>query len=70
MAFYHSKLICCQKVVDATLGKKNADGLYLAYCSFAFIFVSGSRCLPYLEKFNLLSEGVRFGLSQKKIPSG
>ena len=28
MAPYHKKLIFQEKVVDATLGKKNADGLY------------------------------------------
>ena len=34
-----------------SLDKKNADGLYFAYCPFAFIFDSGSRCAPYHKKF-------------------
>jgi len=28
-ATYHMKKISCQKAADTTLGKKNADGLYL-----------------------------------------
>ena len=36
------------------LGKNPDDGLYLAYCPLSGIFVSGSRCLPYLKKVLLL----------------
>ncbi len=34
---------------------KKANGLYLAYSPFAFIFDSGSRCLPYLGKLEVVS---------------
>ena len=34
------------------------------------LFVSGSRCLPYREKLNFLSEGVRCGLDKEIAPDG
>ena len=49
--------------------KKMRMGCTLAYCPFAFIFVSGSRCAPYHKKFTrnyFLEEAVRCGASQKK----
>ena len=35
--------------------KKMRMGCTLAYCPFAFIFDSGSRCAPYHKKFKKLS---------------
>ena len=49
MQRYHKRFIFQEKVVDATLDKRNADRLH---------------------NTNLLSEGVRLVLSQKKIPTG
>ena len=37
--------------------KKMRIGCTLAYCLFAFIFVSGSRCLPYRETQFLVRRG-------------
>ena len=34
--------------------KKMRMGCTLAYCPFAFIFVSGSRCAPYHKKLFLI----------------
>ena len=48
--------------------EKAPDGLYSKYCSFGAL-IERAQMRPYHEKY-LLLEGVRLGLSQKKIPSG
>ena len=63
-------LIYRQKAADTTLGKNPDDGLYLTYCSLSGRFVSGSRCLPYLDKFNLLIEQRYCGADMKKPRMG
>ena len=39
IAAFHGKLICCQKVVDTTLGKNPDDGLY-----YGVLLIVGTFC--------------------------
>ena len=46
--------------------KKMRMGCTLTYCPFAFIFVSGSRCLPYLEKLKVVGAANAY-ISQSQL---
>ena len=58
-------LFLARRVADATLGKNPDDGLYKKYRSLSGLFLLAAADAPLSREINFLSEGVRFGLSQK-----